>query len=102
MKNPLRLRTRSAVALLASLFLFPGLPISPGMQAAHVYKKVKVKDHKVKVKAFGGKAKLKEKAGGDRKLNAKGPNRGLAAAIARDAANRRDRAKAGWVGRRRD
>ncbi len=56
----------------------------------------------MKVKAFGGKAKLKEKAGGDRKLNAKGPNRGLAAAIARDAANRRDRAKAGWVGRRRD
>ncbi len=55
----------------------------------------------MKVKAFGSKAKLKEKAGGERKLKAKGPNRGLAAALARNAANRRDRAEAGWFGRRR-
>ncbi len=100
MKIPLRLRTRSAVALLASLFLLPGLPITPDIEAAPVFRKVKVKDDKVKVKAFGGKAKLKDKASGEWKLKSKGANPGAAAAIARGAANRRDRAKAGWFGLR--
>ncbi len=101
MKNRLRHRTCCAVSLLASLFFLSGLPIAPETQGAEFFKKVKVKDDKVKVKAFGSKAKLKEKAGGERKLKAKGPNRGLAAALARNAANRRDRAEAGWFGRRR-
>ena len=48
-------------------------------------RKVKVKDHKVKVKTVGGKAKIKNKANGKQKFKAKGWSGDLAASIAHDA-----------------
>lgn len=86
MKHLLIHRTRHALAILASLSLFAGLPLASDTYAADPVKKVKVKDHKVKVKTVGGKAKIKDKANGKRKIKMKGPNGDLAAGIAHDAA----------------
>jgi hypothetical protein len=100
MKPPLLRATCRSVSIFASIFLFAGPPLASEADGAEFFKKVKVKDDKVKVKAFGSKAKVKDKASGERKVKSKGPNRGLVASIARGAASRRDRAQARWFGRR--
>ena len=86
MKNLLIHRTRHALALLASISLFAGLPIGSEVNAQDFVKKVKVKDHKVKVKTIDGKAKIKNKANGTQKVKVKGPNGYLASDIAHEAA----------------
>jgi len=85
--------------VLLTIFFFAGIPVAPDAHGADFFKKIKVKDNKVKVKAFGSKAKLKDTAGGGRKVKSKGPNSGLVATIAKSAAGRRDRSKAGWFSR---
>lgn len=86
MKNLLYFQTRRALAILASLALTIGLPLTSDAYEDNFVKKVKVKDHKVKVKNLDGKAKIKNKANGDQKFKAKGPNGDLAADIAYEAA----------------
>jgi len=78
--------TRHALVLLASIALFAGLPLGPGAHAQDIVKKVKVKDHKVKVKTIDGKAKIKNKANGTQKVKVKGPNGYIASDIAHEAA----------------
>lgn len=74
---------KSILPLLASLSLLVGAPINSWSYEDHPeVKKVKIKDHKVKVKTVGGKAKFKAKANGKQKAKVKGWNGELAAAIA--------------------
>jgi hypothetical protein len=86
MKNLLYSHTRQALTIAASLTLLIGMPLTSNAYENDFVKKVKVKDHKVKVKTVDGKAKIKNKANGDQKFKAKGPNGDLAADIAYEAA----------------
>ena len=70
---------------IASLSLFVGFPIEASAYDNPIVKKVKVKDHKVKVKTVGGKAKIKDKANGNQKMKVKGWSGDLAASIAAEA-----------------
>lgn len=72
------------VPMVASLFLVAGLPTPASAYGHPPVHKAKVKDHKVKVKICGGKAKIKEKACGKRKVKVKGRNGRCAAAIAKE------------------
>jgi hypothetical protein len=83
MKNLPILQSRRALPLLACLFLFAGPPLASEAFGDDFVRQVKVKDHKVKVKTVGGKAKIKSKANGKEKFKAKGPNGAFAADIAR-------------------
>lgn len=78
---PLR-RTGRVLLVLATLAAFVGAPLDSSAHAYDPVKKVKVKDHKVKVKAIDGKAKIKNKPNGKHKVKVKGPNGDLAARIA--------------------
>ena len=79
--------SRFILPTFASAALFFGVPIEAAGYDDHPeVKKVKVKDHKVKVKTVGGKAKIKHKANGKQKVKVKGWNGELASAIAADAA----------------
>lgn len=76
-------KTRSFLVLLASAFL-----LSTAATATHAddfVRQVKVKDHKVKVKTFNGKAKIKDKPNGKHKVKVKGPTGDIAADIARNS-----------------
>lgn len=77
---------RHALVLLASISLFAGLPLGTDVLAEDIVKKMKVKDHKVKVKTIDGKAKIKNKANGTQKVKVKGPNGYIASDIAHEAA----------------
>jgi hypothetical protein len=59
MKNRLFNTSKILPTSIASLSLFVGLPINANANENTTVKKVKVKDHKVKVKTIGGKAKIK-------------------------------------------
>ena len=87
MKHLLIRRTGHALLVLATLAAFAGAPFDSETRAYDPVKKVKVKDHKVKVKAIDGKAKIKDKPNGKQKVKVKGPNGDLAADIAYAAAN---------------
>lgn len=70
---------------LATLAAFTCAPLASEALAYDPYdpvKKVKVRDHKVKVKAIDGKAKIKNKPNGKQKTKVKGPNGAYAADIA--------------------
>jgi hypothetical protein len=67
---------------LATLAAFTCAPLASEALAYDPVKKVKVKDHKVKVKAIDGKAKIKNKPNGKQKTKVKGPNGAYAADIA--------------------
>ena len=87
MEHLLIRRTGHALLVLATLAAFAGAPFDSEARAYDPVKKVKVKDHKVKVKAIDGKAKIKDKPNGKHKVKVKGPNGDLAAEIAYAAAN---------------
>lgn len=78
--------TKLILPAFASLSLFVGFPMEVHAYDDSSIKKVRVKDHKVKVKTVGGKAKIKHKANGKQKFKVKGWNGELAAEIAADAA----------------
>ena len=82
MKHLLLRRTGHALLVLATLTAFAGAPLDSSAHAYDPVKKVKVKDHKVKVKTIDGKAKIKDKPNGKHKVKVKGPNGDLAAEIA--------------------
>lgn len=83
MKSQLSSTSKLILPVFASLSLFVGVPItSQAYEDNPAVKKVKVKDHKIKVKTVGGKAKIKDKASGKQKAKIKGWNGELAAAIA--------------------
>ncbi|MEM1441238.1 MAG: hypothetical protein AAGF67_02780 [Verrucomicrobiota bacterium] len=83
MKSQLSSTSKLILPVFASLSLFVGVPItSQAYEDNPAVKKVKVKDHKIKVKTVGGKAKIKDKASGKQKAKIKGWNGDLAAAIA--------------------
>ena len=86
MNNLLQHSTRLVLPALASVSLFIGLPMEAAASDHPAVKKMKVKDHKVKVKVNGGKAKIKHKRNGKQKIKVKGWNGELAAAIANEAA----------------
>lgn len=86
MKNLLVSPARHALVLFASISLFAGLPLGSDVHAQDIVKKMKVKDHKVKVKTIDGKAKIKNKANGTQKVKVKGPNGYIASDIAHEAA----------------
>lgn len=79
--------SRILLTLTAGIALTIGLPIAAhaGSYDAPVVKQMKVKDHKVKVKVVGGKAKIKLKRNGKEKVKIKGRNGQLAAEIAANA-----------------
>lgn len=83
MKTRLLNQSKSVLAIVATLALAAAMPLTT--QANDQVKKVKNKDHKVKVKVVGGKAKIKTKANGKQKVKVKGWNGDLAAAIAEDS-----------------
>lgn len=85
MKTPLLKPTAFIVPVIAALALFAGTPVHAGGYGEPPIKKVKVKDHKVKVKTVGGKAKIKNKPNGTQKVKVKGWSGGLAASIASEA-----------------
>jgi hypothetical protein len=68
--------------MLSTLAAFAFAPLSSEALAYDPVKRVKVKDHKVKVKAIDGKAKIKNKPNGKQKTKVKGPNGAFAADIA--------------------
>ena len=76
-------KVHSILSTFAVLALITGLPF--GADAYDDVKRVKVKDHKVKVKMFNGKAKIKQKGYGKEKIKVKGPNGQIAASIASEA-----------------
>lgn len=82
MKHLLIRRTGSALLVLATLAAFAVAPLDSSAHAYDPVKKVKVKDHKVKVKTIDGKAKIKDKPNGKHKVKVKGPTGDLAAEIA--------------------
>lgn len=86
MKNLLASTTRHTLVLLASISLLAGLPLGTEVHAQDFVKKMKVKDHKVKVKTIDGKAKIKNKANGTQMVKVKGPNGYIASDIAHEAA----------------
>lgn len=71
--------------MLASACFLAGATLAPSVHADDFVQKMKVKDHKVKVKGVDGKAKIKNKANGKQKFKAKGPNGDIAADIAQSA-----------------
>lgn len=75
--------TRFFLVLLASAFLLSAA--APATRADDFVRQVKVKDHKVKVKTFNGKAKIKDKPNGKHKVKVKGPTGDVAADIAQSA-----------------
>lgn len=89
--NEMKLRSflRGGLTCAAFALLALATPASADDYGVEV-KQTKVKDHKVKVKVVGGKAKIKEKANGKQKVKVKGPNGGAAAAIATDLGEQRD------------
>lgn len=74
-----------SLACIATFTLFGPSVAEAGGYDDSTVKKVKVRDHKVKVKTVGGKAKIKNKANGKYKVKVKGPNGDHAAAIADEA-----------------
>ena len=90
MNSSLLLQTSRALLVLASLAAFACAPLASEARADDFVRKVKVKDHKVKVKAVDGKAKIKHKANGKQKIKVKGANGDLAADIAYSAAGGRE------------
>ncbi|MEM6280169.1 MAG: hypothetical protein AAF733_11860 [Verrucomicrobiota bacterium] len=83
MKSQLSTPSKLILPVFASLSLLLGAPItSQAYENNPAVKKVKVKDHKIKVKTVGGKAKIKDKASGKQKAKVKGWNGDLAASIA--------------------
>lgn len=82
MKHLLIRRTGSALLVLATLAAFAVTPLDSSAQGYDPVQKVKVKDHKVKVKTIDGKAKIKDKPNGKHKMKVKGPGGDLAAEIA--------------------
>ncbi len=93
MRPPILNRTILAAPFLAALLALGAPSAGARPRVAVPVKKMKVKDDKVKVKTFGGRAKVKDKSGGRRKVKAKGRNAGPAAAIARTLTGRRDAAR---------
>lgn len=80
---------QNTIVTLLAVFAFAlgaGAPLSAEAYDDGIVKKVKVKDHKVKVRTVNGKAKIKHKAGEKEKVKVKGPTGQIAAAIAADAA----------------
>ncbi len=83
--------SKHLLMLTAGLALTIGLPVNADAGAdavtygTPVVKQMKVKDHKVKVKVVGGKAKIKIKRNGKEKVKIKGRNGQLAAEIAANA-----------------
>ncbi|MCB1205785.1 MAG: hypothetical protein KDN18_16100 [Verrucomicrobiae bacterium] len=90
MNVSLLLQPSRALLVLASLAAFACAPLASEARADDFVRKVKVKDHKVKVKAVDGKAKIKHKANGKQKIKVKGPNGDLAADLAYSAAGGRE------------
>lgn len=90
MKTSLLSKTNHAFGLFAALAIAFGISVGVPQNASayddQFVKKVKTKNHKVKVKTVGGKAKIKDKANGKHKVKVKGPNGEIAHAIAHDAA----------------
>lgn len=82
MKHLLLRRTGHAFLILATLAAFSGAPLDSSAHAYDPVKKVKVKDHKVKVKTIDGKAKIKDKPNGKHKVKVKGQTGDFAAEIA--------------------
>lgn len=78
---------KSLLMLTAGLALTLGLPIGAeaGSYNTPPVKQFKVKDHKVKVKLVGGKAKIKIKRNGKEKVKIKGRNGQIAAEMAANA-----------------
>jgi hypothetical protein len=72
----------AAITVLLSLSI--GLPLSADAYQVPFVKKVKVKQHKVKVKTVGGKAKIKNRFNGSQRLKVRGLNGMVAHTIARD------------------
>ena len=85
-KNPLS-KSKFLLLLISGLSLTIGLPTAAkaGNYDTPPVKQMKVKDHKVKVKVVGGKAKFKTKRNGKEKIKIKGRNGQLAAEIATNA-----------------
>lgn len=71
-------------AITGLLSLSIGLPISADAYQDPFVKKVKVKQHKVKVKTVGGKAKIKNRFNGIQRLKVRGFTGMVAHTIARD------------------
>ncbi len=86
MNHLLQHSSRFILPAFASAALWFGIPTEAAADDDPSVKKVKVKDHKVKVKTVGGKAKIKHKANGKQKVKVKGWNGDLASSIAADAA----------------
>ncbi|MDF1823536.1 MAG: hypothetical protein P1U68_02780 [Verrucomicrobiales bacterium] len=74
------------IPAIAALSFFVASPVHAGGYGEPIVKKVKVKDHKVKVKTVGGKAKIKNKGYGKQKVKVKGWSGDYASSIAREAA----------------
>jgi hypothetical protein len=75
-------RPARLLVMLSTLAVFAFAPLSSEALAYDPVKRVKVKDHKVKVKAIDGKAKIKNKPNGKHKTKVKGPNGAFAADVA--------------------
>ncbi len=79
---------KNSIVQLATITVLLGLSFGVQIRAESYHgplvKKVKVKSHKAKVKTIGGKAKIKNKANGKRKLKVKGLTGGIANAIAHE------------------
>lgn len=84
-------QSKNLLSLSAVLALTTGLPLAAkagdggGYYNAPPVKQMKVKDHKVKVKVVGGKAKIKVKPNGKEKVKIKGQNGEIAAQMAANA-----------------
>lgn len=80
-------KSKSPLTLIAGIALSLGLPLGAeaGPFDTPPIKQMRVKDHKVKVKLVGGKAKIKIKRNGKEKIKIKGRNGQLAAQIAGNA-----------------
>ncbi|MCG8598997.1 MAG: hypothetical protein MI807_02545 [Verrucomicrobiales bacterium] len=96
MKHPFFQTSKALTALATGIFLIAGLPMDSSAYDDDRIKRVKVKDHKVKVKVIGGKAKIKNKRNGKEKVKVKGYNGELAAQIAKEAKCRTPGAKAAY------
>lgn len=83
MKTKLFSSSALVLPLFATVALLFNAPIqSQAYENDPRVKKVKVKDHKIKVKTIGGKAKIKDKVSGKQKAKVKGWNGQFAASIA--------------------
>lgn len=76
---------RHASFAFAAILLVALAPLGPEARADAPIRKAKVGEHKVKIKTFGGKAKIKDKPSGKQKVKIKGPNGAFAADVAYSA-----------------